>query len=215
MSLRGYAFKEASQVFVSPQLSFQLWADLKLCHISTEWSALSERGAAEKVQVPKPIKQQEERVSLQPSTAVLHSFFKTALPKKLKSQSKWCHWWSALESDFQNKLLGDISYLCDRAAHCWVTPSEERPSDKFSKSCHQTAKKCTSNSISPDHDLQSIWKVAASYSDMVGNWLLEACWMKRCSGREILGWHLFQRKKDTRVTHNESSTSLFPLEKTA
>lgn len=36
MSLRGHALKQASQVFISPQLSFQLWPDLKLCHSSTE-----------------------------------------------------------------------------------------------------------------------------------------------------------------------------------
>lgn len=84
------------------------------------------------MQAHKPIKQQEERVSVQPSTAVLHCFFKSVLPKQLKAQSKWCHWWSALKSDFQNKILGDILYLGDRVAHCWVSPSEKRPSDMFS-----------------------------------------------------------------------------------
>lgn len=170
----------------------QIWS----CATSAlKWRVHSERGAAEKIQVHKPIKHQEEKVSLQPSTAVLHSFLKTVLPKQLKSQNKWFHWWSALKSDFQNRLLGDISYLGDTVAHCWVILSEERPSDKFSKSCHQTAKKYTSNGISPEHDLQRTWKSVTSYSHMDGNWPLELFWLKRCLHWEILGWHLFQRKK--------------------
>lgn len=36
ISLRGCTFKQASQATVSMQLSFQLWPDLNLCHISTE-----------------------------------------------------------------------------------------------------------------------------------------------------------------------------------
>lgn len=193
MSLRGHAFKQVSQVFISPQLSFQLWADLRLCHISTEMKcSLRKRSCWENTGSQA---YQKSGVGFLSSQALQFcSFFKTVLPKQLKSQSKWCHWSSALKSDFQNNLFGDIWYLGDRAARCWVAPSEEGPSDKFSKSCHQTSKKCTSNSISPDHNLQRIWKAVASYSHMDGNWPFEAFWLKRCSGREILGLHLFQRK---------------------
>lgn len=50
MSLRGSAFKQGPQVFILLQLSFQLWPDLKLCHVSTEmWCSLRKRSCWENI----------------------------------------------------------------------------------------------------------------------------------------------------------------------
>lgn len=111
-----------------------------------------------------------------------HSLFKTAPPKWLKSQSKWLFWRClALKSGLQIWLLRVILYLGVRVAHCWAPPSQERPPDKFSNSCHQTAKKHASNGTSTEHCLQRIWKVLSFYWDAEENQPFEVLKLKSCS----------------------------------
>lgn len=160
-------FKQASQVFTSPQLNFQPWPDLKLGHISTEIKcSLRKRSCWENI--GSQVHQKSGGGSLSSQALQFCSFFKTVHPKQFKSQSKWCHWWSALKSDFQNKLLGDIYYLGDGVAHCWATPSGERPSDKSSTSCHQTTKNVLQIALAQT-TICRIWKAVASCSHMDGN----------------------------------------------
>lgn len=194
--LRGCAFKQVSQVFISLQLSFQLWPDMKLCHISTEMKCpLRKRSCWENT--GSQADQTAGGKGLSPakhcgSAVSSRRFHPSSSNPRVKWRRSWC---SALKSGFQIRLLGDSLYLGGRADHCWATPSQERPPDRFSKSCHQIAKTHASNGTSWERGLQKIWKALSFYSHMEENWPFEAFQLKTCSDWEILLWHLFQRRR--------------------
>lgn len=113
----------------------QIWS----CATSVlKLSVHSEEELLRKYRFTSPSKSRR-RFSLQPSTAVLQ-FLQDSSSQTAQIPEQMVPLMINTKIWFPKWALGRHLVSCDRIAHCWVTPSEERPSDKFSKSCHQTAK---------------------------------------------------------------------------